>query len=160
MCSSDLCLEAMALARPTIGTDNSGMAEMIEHGVSGVITPAGDVDALAMQREMIRRTIKEHLDKEKRLRPLGIKVLSLFFIDAVEKYRRYDTNGNAVKGDYARIFEEEYRRAAKLPAYQSLFAEIDLESAAEAVKEHRKCDDPRVAVGAGGFVGVRARARV
>ncbi len=48
----------------------------------------GDVDALAVQREMIRRTIKEHLDKEKRLRPQGIKVLSLFFIDAVEKYRQ------------------------------------------------------------------------
>lgn len=93
----------------------------------------GDVDALAVQREMIRRTIKEHLDKEKRLRPLGIKVLSLFFIDAVDRYRQYDADGNPVKGDYARIFEEEYRRAAKLPAYQSLFAEIDLASAAEEV---------------------------
>lgn len=93
----------------------------------------GDVDALAVQREMIRRTIKEHLDKEKRLRPLGIKVLSLFFIDAVDRYRQYDTEGHPVKGDYARIFEEEYRRAAKLPAYQSLFAEIDLASAAEKV---------------------------
>ena len=93
----------------------------------------GDVDALAVQREMIRRTVKEHLDKEKRLRPLGIKVLSLFFIDAVDRYRQYDTEGNPVKGDYARIFEEEYRRAAKLPAYQSLFAEIDLASAAEEV---------------------------
>ena len=40
----------------------------------------GDVTALALQREMIRRTIREHLDKEKRLRPQGIKVLSLFFI--------------------------------------------------------------------------------
>ena len=39
----------------------------------------GDVDGLAVQREMIRRTIREHLDKEKRLRPQGIKVLSLFF---------------------------------------------------------------------------------
>ena len=93
----------------------------------------GDVDALAVQREMIRRTIREHLDKEKRLRPLGIKVLSLFFIDAVDKYRQYDADGNPVKGDYARIFEQEYRRAAKLPAYQSLFAEIDLDSAAEEV---------------------------
>jgi type III restriction enzyme len=93
----------------------------------------GDVDALAVQREMIRRTIKEHLDKEKRLRPLGIKVLSLFFIDAVDRYRQYDADGNGVKGDYARIFEEEYRRAAKLPAYQSLFAEVDLASAAEEV---------------------------
>ena len=93
----------------------------------------GDVDALAVQRDMIRRTIKEHLDKEKRLRPLGIKVLSLFFIDAVEKYRQYDADGKPVKGDYARIFEEEYRRAAKLLAYQSLFAEIDLASATEEV---------------------------
>lgn len=93
----------------------------------------GDIDALAVQREMIRRTIKEHLDKEKRLRPLNIKVLSLFFIDAVDKYRQYDADGKPVKGDYARIFEEEYRRAAKLPAYQSLFGEIDLTSAAEEV---------------------------
>ena len=75
---------------------------------------------LAVQREMIRRTIKEHLDKEKRLRPQGIKVLSLFFIDAVEKYRQYDDDGNPVKGDYARIFEEEYQRAAKHPDYQTL----------------------------------------
>jgi type III restriction enzyme len=60
-------------------------------------------------------------------------VLSLFFIDAVDKYRQYDADGNPVKGDYARIFEEEYRRAAKLPAYQSLFGEIDLASAAEEV---------------------------
>lgn len=95
----------------------------------------GDVDALAVQREMIRRTIREHLDKEKRLRPLGIKVLSLFFIDAVDKYRQYDAAGNQVKGDYARIFEEEYRRLAKQPTYQSLFEEIDLDSAAEQVHD-------------------------
>jgi type III restriction enzyme len=93
----------------------------------------GDVEPLAMQREMIRRTIKEHLDKEKRLRPQGIKVLSLFFIDAVDKYRQYDAEGNMVKGDYARIFEEEYRRIAKQPGYQSLFAEVDLATAAEEV---------------------------
>jgi type III restriction enzyme len=93
----------------------------------------GDVDALAVQREMIRRTIKEHLEKEKRLRPLGIKVLSLFFIDAVDKYRQYDAEGNPIKGDYARIFEEEYRRYAKHPDFQSLFAEVDLTRAAEEV---------------------------
>jgi type III restriction enzyme len=93
----------------------------------------GDVDALAVQREMIRRTIKEHLDKEKRLRPQGIKVLSLFFIDAVDRYRKYDADGNAVKGDYARIFEEEYRRLGKHPDYLTLFAEVDLTRAAEDV---------------------------
>ena len=93
----------------------------------------GDVEPLAVQRQMIHRTIKEHLDKEKRLAPQGIKVLSLFFIDAVEKYRAYDAEGNPVKGDYARIFEEEYRRLAKHPDYQSLFKEVDLTTAAEEV---------------------------
>ncbi len=93
----------------------------------------GDIDALALQREMIRRTIREHLDKERRLRPQGIKVLSLFFVDQVSRYRQYDANGNAVKGDYARIFEEEYRRAAKLPEYNTLFSEVDIARAAEEV---------------------------
>jgi len=93
----------------------------------------GDVDPLAVQREMIRRTIKEHLDKEKRLRPLGIKVLSLFFIDEVAKYRQYDDDGNPVKGEYARIFEEEYKRLANHPDYRTLFQEVDLSRAAEEV---------------------------
>ena len=95
----------------------------------------GEVDALAVQREMIRRTIKEHLEKEKLLRPRGIKVLSLFFIESVARYRQYDKDGNPVKGDYARIFEEEYRRAAKLPAFQSLFGEVDLAQEAAAVHD-------------------------
>jgi type III restriction enzyme len=93
----------------------------------------GDVDALAVQREMIRRTIKEHLDKEKRLRPQGIKVLSLFFIDEVAKYRQYDAEGHPVKGDYARIFEEEYARFSKNPYYKTLFDEVDLTRAPEEV---------------------------
>jgi type III restriction enzyme len=60
-------------------------------------------------------------------------VLSLFFIDEVSKYRSYDADGNPVKGAYARIFEEEYRRAAKLPEYNTLFKEVDLTRAAEEV---------------------------
>ena len=93
----------------------------------------GDVDPKAVQRAMIARTIKEHLDKEKRLRPLGVKVLSLFFIDEVAKYRQYDEQGNAVKGEYALMFEEEYKRLAKHPDYQSLFKEVDLSAAANEV---------------------------
>ena len=95
----------------------------------------GDVDAAAIQRQMIRRTVREHFDKEKRLRPQGIKVLSLFFIDAVERYRRYDGEGNAVKGDYARIFEEEYRRLSGHPDYLSLFKEVDFAATAEEVHD-------------------------
>lgn len=93
----------------------------------------GDVEPLALQRQMIRRTIKEHFDKERRLAPQGIKVLSLFFIDAVEKYRRYDDEGNSVKGDYANIFEEEYRRLAKHPDNQTLFKDVDVRTLAEEV---------------------------
>ncbi len=92
----------------------------------------GDMDTTAVHQQMIRRTIREHFDKEKRLRPNGIKVLSLFFVDSVGHYRRYDEAGNAVKGAYARIFEEEYRRLAQNPAYRSLFSETDgLMTAAE-----------------------------
>src|SRR5690606_8894292 len=95
----------------------------------------GGVEPLTFQREMIRRTIKEHLDKELRLAPLGIKVLSLFFIDSVERYRQIDADGNTVKGDYAVIFEEEYRRLAKHPDYRSLFKEVDVATAATEVHE-------------------------
>ncbi len=95
----------------------------------------GDVDSAAIQRQMIRRTIHEHFDKEKRLRPQGIKVLSLFFIDSVERYRRYDEDGNAIKGEYALIFEEEYRRLAKHPDYQSQFSELGYSAVAEDVHD-------------------------
>jgi type III restriction enzyme len=90
----------------------------------------GEVEPLALQRQMIQRTIKEHLQKEKHLAPIGVKVLSLFFVDSVEKYRKYDVDGNALKGDYARVFEEEYRRLARHPDFQSLFKEVDLDTSA------------------------------
>ena len=95
----------------------------------------GDVDAGAVEREMIRRTIREHLDKEKRLRPQGIKVLTLFFIDTVSRYRRYDPDGQPVKGEYAVMFEEEYRRLANHPDYHTLFREVDLAAPAEDVHD-------------------------
>jgi len=91
----------------------------------------GDVEPLTVQREMIRRTIREHCDKEQRLRPKGIKVLSLFFIDAVERCRGADADGNPVKGDYARIFEEEYRRLARHPDYRTHFADVDQDGAVD-----------------------------
>src|SRR5690606_29403123 len=93
----------------------------------------GDVDQMSVQRHMIRRTIREHLDKEKRLLSHGIKVLSLFFIDTVSKYRQYDNSGNAAKGPYATIFEEEYRSLATHPDYTQLFEKIDVEHAATEV---------------------------
>jgi type III restriction enzyme len=95
----------------------------------------GDVDADAVTRQMIRRTIEEHLDKELRLRPQGIKVLSLFFIDVVEHYRSYTPDGSPVKGKYAVMFEDEYRKAAAKPKYRTLFNDVDLDSDATEVHD-------------------------
>ena len=67
----------------------------------------GDVNEAALRRIQIREAIKAHFDKEQALFQQGIKVLTLFFIDEVAKYRDYQAADE--KGDYARIFEEEYR---------------------------------------------------
>ena len=39
---------------------------------------------------------------------MGIKCLSLFFIDEVAKYHQYDENGDEVLGEYGQMFEQEY----------------------------------------------------
>ena len=70
----------------------------------------GDSNELHMQRVQIRETIKAHFEKERQLFKNGIKCLSLFFIDEVAKYRKYDENGEPVKGVFQQIFEEEYAR--------------------------------------------------
>lgn len=70
----------------------------------------GDVSEEHLRRIQIRETIKSHLEKEKILYPKGIKVLSLFFIDEVSKYRLYE-GSDELKGEYAKIFEEEYQQA-------------------------------------------------
>jgi len=67
----------------------------------------GDVNEAALRRIQIREAIKAHFDKEEAMFQQGIKVLTLFFIDEVAKYRDYSATDE--KGEYARVFEEEYR---------------------------------------------------
>ena len=66
----------------------------------------GDVDEAVLRRIQIREAIKAHFDKEQALFQQSIKVLTLFFLDEVVKYRDYSAADK--KGVYARIFEEEY----------------------------------------------------
>lgn len=68
----------------------------------------GDVSEQDMRRIQIRETILSHFEKEEKLYNMGIKCLSLFFIDEVAKYRRYDENGDEVLGEYGQMFEQEY----------------------------------------------------
>ena len=95
----------------------------------------GDVDDLKLKRAQIHKTIEEHLDKELSFAKTGkdIKVLSLFFIDKVANYRQYDSDGNPIKGPYAEIFEEEYKKVIKKPKYSTLYEYVDLDLEVEEV---------------------------
>lgn len=79
----------------------------------------GDVSEKDIRRIQIRETINSHLEKEQELYKKGIKTLSLFFIDKVENYRKYDEDGNELNSEYGEIFEEEYINAVN--KYKTLF---------------------------------------
>lgn len=80
--------------------------------LNGIKIFAGDVIGKVsedqLRRIQIRETILSHLERERQLFHKGIKVLSLFFIDRVEKYKQYDEAGHPLNGPYADMFEEEY----------------------------------------------------
>ncbi|OBX11592.1 restriction endonuclease subunit R [Gallibacterium salpingitidis] len=107
--------------------DNSGELEQYKDGfvvaridgrddsvefVNGIKIYAGDVigniSIDQLRRIQIRETIDSHIRRERELFHKGIKVLSLFFIDEVAKYKQYDEAGQPFNGDYATMFEEEY----------------------------------------------------
>ena len=73
----------------------------------------GDVSEADLRRVQIRETIRSHFEKEKALFDKGIKVLSLFFIDEVAKYRKYDEDGNELNSEYGEVFEQEYQDIIK-----------------------------------------------
>ena len=80
--------------------------------LNGVKIFAGDVigkiSENQLRRIQIRETILSHIERERQLFHKGIKVLSLFFIDEVAKYKQYDESGHPYNGIYADMFEEEY----------------------------------------------------
>ena len=93
----------------------------------------GDVADEAVKRAQIRRTIEDHLQRQLELAPRGIKVLSLFFIDKVERYRLYDPVRN---GEYAEMFEQEYADAVSSPRWQKKYAKAGLTLDTDAAAVH------------------------
>lgn len=94
-----------------IGTEPGSEFVLFQNGTYLELGEAfGDAAAASVKRAQIAQTIEDHLDRQLRLYQRGIKVLSLFFIDKVEKYRLYEPEVH--NGEYADIFEEEYRRIA------------------------------------------------
>ncbi|MBU7006437.1 type III restriction-modification system endonuclease [Phosphitispora fastidiosa] len=80
--------------------------------INGIKIFAGDVIGAVSEEQLrriqIRETILSHFERERQLFYKGIKVLSLFFIDEVAKYKQYDASGNPMNGIYGEMFEEEY----------------------------------------------------
>jgi len=95
-----------------------------------------DVTEETKRRIQIREVIRAHLDKERELFAQDIKVLSLFFIDEVAKYREYDREDTL--GDYARIFEEEYTTTVK-----EILGELELDAATTAYQKYLRRDRVR-----------------
>lgn len=108
--------------------DNSGSMEEYKQGfvisridgrddsvefINGIKLYAGDVIGKVSEEQIrriqIRETILSHIQRERELFHKGIKVLSLFFIDEVAKYKQYDAAGEPLNGIYADMFEEEYK---------------------------------------------------
>ncbi|MBR1612845.1 MAG: DEAD/DEAH box helicase family protein [Succinivibrio sp.] len=99
--------------RDLIVTSIRGDTNTIEFS-NGLVLKDGEVSSkseeIDFRRIQIRETIRSHIEKESKLFDMGIKTLSLFFIDEVAKYRLYDASGSSCNGDYAKIFEEEYEQ--------------------------------------------------
>lgn len=85
---------------------NKGIVEFTNGLVLKISEAKGDITEEVLRQMQIRSAIRAHLEKERALFGQNIKVLSLFFIDEVKKYRDYEREDK--KGDYARLFEEEY----------------------------------------------------
>lgn len=121
-------------------TDIDANRDVIELS-NGDVVAAGqladrDVTDDTKRRIQIREVIRAHIDKERELFSRDIKVLSLFFIDEVAKYRDYDREDTL--GDYARIFEEEYAAAV-----EEVLGELELDAATAAYQQYLCRDTAR-----------------
>lgn len=121
-------------------TDIDANRDIVEFSNGDVIAAGqlADTDATedAKRRIQIREVVRAHLEKERQLFSQDIKVLSLFFIDEVAKYRDYEREDTL--GEYARMFEEEY-----VAARNEILSELALDEAAEEYQAYLRRDDVR-----------------
>lgn len=113
-----------------VGVDaNRDTIELSDGSIIAAGEVTGDVTDEAKRRIQIREVIRAHFDKERELYAQDIKVLSLFFIDEVAKYRDYSREDTL--GDYARVFEEEYEALRA-----DFLSQLDLDVASERYRNH------------------------
>lgn len=113
--------EGIWVSEMTVGVDGQpASVELNTHGLLVEGESIGGSDR-AIYKEMIRETIREHFRKDAQLRPLGIKVLSLFFVDKVASYLGDGYNNETADGDFAKWFDEVFaEERAKSPKWQEL----------------------------------------
>lgn len=99
-----------------------GGAEAVEftNGAEVTMTQAAASFDEDIQRAQVRETVRQHLDKERALTSIGVKVLSLFFLDRVANYRDFDEAGEPQLGRIGGWFEEAYTELAAKPRYETL----------------------------------------
>jgi type III restriction enzyme len=97
-------------------------AEAVEftNGAEVTMTEASSSFDEESQKMQVFETVRQHLDKERTLAPIGVKVLSLFFLDRVANYRDFDDDGTPKLGRIGRCFEEAYAELASKPRYTAL----------------------------------------
>lgn len=97
-------------------------AEAVEftNGSEVTISDAASSFDEDVRKAQVFETVRQHLDKERTLSPLGVKVLSLFFIDKVANYRGTDEDGNPALGKIGQWFEEAYGELMTRPRYAAL----------------------------------------
>lgn len=119
---------------PIRGTVTFTNGEVLQ---TGEIT--GDISEKDMRRIQIRETILSHFEKEEKLFNMGIKTLSLFFIDEVAKYRQYDENGDEMLGEYGEMFEQEYTSILNdnLTMFDTEYQKYLRNTCSEVTKVHR-----------------------
>ena len=83
---------------------------MFANGVEIGIGETQGADKEAIFKEQIRYTVEEHFHRQIKLQPLGIKVLSLFFIDRIDNYR---SSEGIIRRLFAQAFNELKARYAQ-----------------------------------------------
>lgn len=97
----------------------SGQEQVVFYNGQVLKMSSGVSDIL--RKEQLRQTIETHFERARALKPKGIKVLSLVFIDKVANYRTYDEAGVCGKGRFAEWFEELWSKEVAKPVNRALY---------------------------------------
>lgn len=142
------CAEAMASGACVIGSDHSGMAEMIEHERSGLLFRACDVDALAAA---IRRVLEDPqlAQRVRRAAPLRIRTVCDPQTAVANRLAHYERTIARHRQRLAATPAPPPATAARLAVFVPPGHERDLQGTLASVAASARAAGVRIEVGAG-----------